>query len=199
MQGSRNALYVTNRGMEMTKFIGSIGSGSMGEPMAHNLLKAGFDVCVYHRTAEKLDSLKHARARTAGRPAAAVEPGGIVMTMVSNDQVLALLAEGDDGFAVKLGAGTHVSMSSISPDTSRKLAKLHAAYGGHYLAAPVFGRPEAAAAGKLCICQSGLMQAKQTARPLLEVMSQSIEDFGDETGRSQSGQAMWKFPYPVGG
>ena len=166
----------------MTRSIGFIGSGSMGEPMAHNLLKAGFEVCVYNRTAAKLAALKNAGARTAEKPAAAVEPGGIVVTMVSNDQVLEELVGGDDGIAAALGAGTHISMSTISPETSRKLAKLHAEYGGQYLAAPVFGRPEAAAAGKLWICQSGSEQAKQTARPLLDAMGQSIEDFGDEPG-----------------
>ena len=73
-------------------------------------------------------------------------------------------------------------MSTISPDTSRELAKLHAKSGGHYLAAPVFGRPEAAAAAKLWICASGPAQAKQAARPLLEAMGQSVRDFGEDPG-----------------
>jgi 3-hydroxyisobutyrate dehydrogenase len=60
----------------------------MGEPMAMSLLKAGFDVAAYNRTPEKLAALKQAGARTADCPAAAVTPGGIVVTMVSNDQVL---------------------------------------------------------------------------------------------------------------
>jgi 3-hydroxyisobutyrate dehydrogenase-like beta-hydroxyacid dehydrogenase len=73
-------------------------------------------------------------------------------------------------------------MSTISPDTARELAKLHSHYGGHSLAAPVFGRPEAAAAAKLWICQSGAAPAKQAARPLLEAMGQSVRDFGDDPG-----------------
>jgi len=166
----------------MAQAVAFVGIGSMGEPMAMNLLKAGFDVAAYNRTPGKLAALKQAGARTADSPAAAVTPGGIVVTMVSNDQVLKELVAGNGGVAAALGAGTHISMSTISPDTARELAKLHSRHGGHYLAAPVFGRPEAAAAAKLWICQSGAAPAKQAARPLLEAMGQSVRDFGDDPG-----------------
>ena len=166
----------------MAQAVAFIGTGSMGAPMAMNLVKAGFDVAAYNRTPEKLAALAEAGARTAARPADAVTPGGIVVTMVSNDQVLKDIVAGDGGVAPALGAGIHVSMSTISPDTSRELAKLHAGFGGRYVAAPVFGRPEAAAAAKLWICQSGPAQAKRTARPLLEAMGQSVHDFGEDPG-----------------
>lgn len=166
----------------MAQAVAFVGIGSMGEPMAMNLLKAGFDVVAYNRTPEKLAALKLAGARTADFPADAITPGGIVVTMVSNDQVLKELVAGNGSVAAALGAGTHISMSTISPDTARELAKLHSRYRGHYLAAPVFGRPEAAAAAKLWICQSGAAPAKQAARPLLEAMGQSVRDFGDDPG-----------------
>jgi 3-hydroxyisobutyrate dehydrogenase-like beta-hydroxyacid dehydrogenase len=166
----------------MRQTVAFIGIGSMGEPMAMNLVKAGFDLVAYNRTPGKLAALEKAGARTAGRPADAVTSGGIVVTMLSNDQVLKEIVAGDGGMAAALGAGTHISMSTISPDTSRELAKLHLHHGGLYLAAPVFGRPEAAAAAKLWICQSGAAQAKETARPLLEAMGQSIRDFGEDPG-----------------
>jgi len=166
----------------MAQAIAFVGTGSMGAPMAMNLVKAGFDVTAYNRTPEKLAALAKAGARTAHRPADAVTPGGIVVTMVSNDLVLKELVTGDGGVAAALGAGTHVSMSTISPDTSRELAKLHESFGGRYLAAPVFGRPEAAAAAKLWICQSGPQRAKEAARPLLEAMGQSVHDFGEDPG-----------------
>jgi 3-hydroxyisobutyrate dehydrogenase-like beta-hydroxyacid dehydrogenase len=166
----------------MAQTVAFVGIGAMGGPMAMNLLKAGFEVTAYNRTSEKLAALKNAGARTADRHAAAVTPGGIVVTMVSNDQVLKELVAGDGGVAVALGAGTHISMSTISPDTARELANLHSRHGGRYLAAPVFGRPEAAAAAKLWICQSGAAKAKQAARPLLEAMGQSVRDFGDDPG-----------------
>jgi len=166
----------------MAQAVAFVGIGAMGEPMAMNLVKAGFDVTAYNRTPEKLAALRQAGARTADRPAAAVTPGAIVVTMVSNDQVLKEIVAGNGGVAAALGAGTHISMSTISPDTARELAKLHSGYGGHYLAAPVFGRPEAAAAAKLWICQSGPPQAKQAARPVLEAMGQSVRDFGEDPG-----------------
>lgn len=166
----------------MAQAVAFLGIGSMGGPMAMNLLKAGFDVTAYNRTPEKLAALEKAGARAARSPASAVTPGGIVVTMVSNDQVLKELVAGEGGVAAALGGGIHVSMSTISPDTSRELAKLHAGHGGRYLAAPVFGRPEAAAAAKLWICQSGPAQAKEAARPLLEAMGQSVHDFGEDPG-----------------
>ncbi len=166
----------------MAQAVAFVGIGAMGGPMAMNLLKAGFDVTAYNRTPEKLAALKKAGAKTADSPGAAVTPGGIAVTMVSNDQVLKEFVSGEGGIAAALGAGTHISMSTISPDTARELAKLHAHHDGHYLAAPVFGRPEAAAAAKLWICQSGAAPAKQAARPLLEAMGQTVRDFGDDPG-----------------
>ncbi len=166
----------------MAQAVAFIGTGSMGAPMAMNLMKAGFDVTAYNRTPGKLAALAEAGGRAANRPAAAVTPGGIVVTMVSNDQVLKEIVAGDGGVAAALGAGIHVSMSTISPDTSRELAKLHASFGGQYVAAPVFGRPEAAAAAKLWIIRSGAAQAKLAARPLLEAMGQSVHDFGEDPG-----------------
>lgn len=166
----------------MAQTVAFVGTGSMGEPMAGNLIKAGFDLTVYNRTPEKLAALGQRGARIAGSPAAAVTPGGIVVTMVSNDKVLKDLVAGNDGIAAALGTGTHISMSTIAPETSRELAKLHELHGGRYLAAPVFGRPEAAAAGNLWICLSGPAQAKEIARPLLQAMGQSLHDFGDDPG-----------------
>jgi 3-hydroxyisobutyrate dehydrogenase-like beta-hydroxyacid dehydrogenase len=166
----------------MAQAVAFVGTGSMGEPMARKLLEAGFDLTAYNRTPDKLAALKQGGARIAAQPAAAVSAGAIVVTMVSNDQVLKELVAGDGGIASALGSGTHISMSTVAPETSRQLAQLHVEYGGHYLAAPVFGRPEAAAAGRLWVVQSGSAQAKQTAAPLLAAMGQSVRDFGDDPG-----------------
>src|SRR3569623_311639 len=73
-------------------------------------------------------------------------------------------------------------MSTISPDISKELSSLHEAAGSEYLTAPVFGRPEAAAAKKLWICVSGSGEAKETAKPVLECMGQGVIDFGEEAG-----------------
>jgi 3-hydroxyisobutyrate dehydrogenase-like beta-hydroxyacid dehydrogenase len=167
----------------MTKSVGFIGLGSMGTPMAKNLLAAGFEVRVFNRTAAKAQPLATAGARVVARPADAAPPGGIVATMVANDAALEELVVGEAGIAASLGAGgVHISMSTVSPETSRRLAAVHAGHGGHYLAAPVFGRPAAAAAKKLWICQSGPERAKQVARPVLEALGQAVYDFGDDPG-----------------
>jgi 3-hydroxyisobutyrate dehydrogenase-like beta-hydroxyacid dehydrogenase len=163
--------------------IGFIGLGNMGARMARNLLEAGFKVTVYNRTRERAAALAASGATIADSPRDAVVPGGIVVTMLANDQALESVALGADGFVDALGKdGLHISMSTVSPETSRKLAQEHARRGSLFLASTVFGRPDVAAAGKLWICQSGPAAAKQRARPVLEVLGQSIHDFGEEPG-----------------
>ena len=158
-----------------------IGIGAMGAPMAQQLVKAGFDVTVYNRSVEKCAALQAAGASVASNLGEAISAGGIVITMVSNDAVLndLMIAQ---GVAARLGSGLHISMSSIAPETARALAMVQASHGGMYLAAPVFGRPAAAAEAKLWITQSGAAAAKAIAQPLLAAMGQSITDFGDDAG-----------------
>jgi 3-hydroxyisobutyrate dehydrogenase-like beta-hydroxyacid dehydrogenase len=154
--------------------------GAMGAHMARNLIAAGFTVTVFNRSPEKTAPLASAGARVAATAADAVVAGGIVVTMLSNDAALEQLTH---AFVAKLGAGgLHVSMSTVAPDTSRKLAALAASHGGQFLAAPVFGRPEAAAARKLWVCTSGAASAKSRAQPLLDAMSQGVHDFGEDVG-----------------
>ncbi len=165
----------------MTTAVTFIGIGAMGAPMAQQLIKAGFDVTVYNRSVEKCAALRAAGARVASSVGEAVTASGVVITMVSNDAVLNDLLI-TQGVAAKLGNGLHISMSSIAPETARALAMVQASHGGMYLAAPVFGRPAAAAEAKLWITQSGPAAAKAIAQPLLAAMGQSITDFGDDAG-----------------
>jgi 3-hydroxyisobutyrate dehydrogenase-like beta-hydroxyacid dehydrogenase len=160
-----------------------LGLGNMGAHMARNLLEAGFKLTVFNRTRERAETLAASGAALAESPRAAVAPGGIVVTMLANDLALESIALGEDGFADALGKdGLHISMSTVSPETSRRLAQEHARRGSHFLAAPVFGRPDAAAARKLWICQAGMAAAKLRAQPVLEMLGQSIHDFGEEPG-----------------
>jgi 3-hydroxyisobutyrate dehydrogenase-like beta-hydroxyacid dehydrogenase len=157
-----------------------IGLGRMGLPMARLLIKAGFAVTVFNRTRAKAESLAAEGAMVADTASAAVEAGGIVVTMLAND---AALQEVAGEVVEKLGkGGLHISMSTVSPQTSRELAALHAAAGSEFVAAPVFGRPEAAAAKLLRICVSGAPETIERARPLLAAMGQSIHEFGAEVG-----------------
>lgn len=163
----------------MSENIGFIGLGNMGQPMASNLLKAGYALKVYNRNASKAEGLTQQGAQLAQQPGEAITTGGIVVTMVANDAALEAIVK-SDSFLERLGqSGIHLSMSTVSPATSRKLAELHEKHGSSYVAAPVFGRPDAAAAQKLWICMSGPQVAKERVKPVLDALGQGVFDFGD--------------------
>lgn len=165
----------------MKEKIGFVGLGSMGLPMAGNLLNAGYELCVYNRTRTKANALISSGAVCAQTVENTAQPGGILFTMLSNDQVLEEIVLGNPKLISRLGnGGIHVSMSTLSPETSKKLAEHHSRHGVSYLAAPVFGRPQAAAAGKLWICLSGNEIAKRRVEPLLKILGQEVYDFGEE-------------------
>jgi 3-hydroxyisobutyrate dehydrogenase-like beta-hydroxyacid dehydrogenase len=166
----------------MDETIGFIGLGRMGQPMALNLLKAGYKLKVYNRTASKMEPLVAQGAEAASQPSDALVSGGIVVTMVTDDAALEEIVR-SAGFLQQLGPnGLHLSMSTVAPATSRKLAALQAQQGSHYLDAPVFGIPQAAAAQKLWICVAGPQDSKERARPVLEALGQDIFDFGETIG-----------------
>lgn len=167
----------------MEKKIGFIGLGNMGLQMAQNLIKAGYHLQVYNRTASKTDSLDAAHITKCKTPAEAAENVYAVISMLSDDKIVTEDTTGENGLLKTLQkGGVHISMSTISPDTSEQLAKLHRDAGSSYIAATVFGRPDAAAARKLWICTSGDKAAKEVARPILEQLGQGITDFGENAG-----------------
>jgi len=101
--------------------------------------------------------------------------------MLSEDEVLKETVNGENGILKTFPAGAvHISMSTIAPDTSEELYKLHKNSGSTYIASPVFGRPGAAAARELFICISGEAEAKETAKPILECLGDRITDFGEK-------------------
>lgn len=166
-----------------TNSIAVIGLGNMGTPIARNLLTEGFALSVYNRSREKTEPLAALGAIVADSPAQAVLPGGVVVTLMANDAALEAVTLGEGGFAQQLGAGgLHISMSTVSPETSKRLAEAHARHGSLFVAAPVFGRPDAAAARKLYICASGSAEAKERAWPILRVLGQRVQDFGEAPG-----------------
>jgi len=167
----------------MTDVVGFVGLGSMGLPLATNLLESGYQLRIYNRTAAKAQPLVEKGAIAVDSPAEVVEPGGIVITLLSNDQALEEVVLGKQGLLSSLtAASVHLSMSTVAPATAQKLAAQHKQQGAHYLAAPVFGRPDAVVARKLWLCLSGNDAAKVRVRPLLEKVGQGIFDFGDEAG-----------------
>jgi len=169
--------------IKMSETIGFIGLGTLGLPIANNLLNAGYSLLVYNRTASKAESLVAQGAQLMTRPVDAVMTGGIVVTIVWDDAALESVVM-SAGFLEQLGPnGIHLSMSTVLPETAKKLAAMHAQHGSIYIEAPVFGRPEAAVAQKLWIPFAGPQIPKERVRPLLKAMGgQGIFDFGEEVG-----------------
>ena len=152
--------------------VGFIGLGQMGTGMATNLLKAGHGVTVYNRTASKTEGLVRLGAQ-AHQSVQAVCGGEVVMTMLADDAALESVVFGSGGILANLGRGAvHVSSSTISVALSERLAAAHQAAGQRYVAAPVFGRPEAAASAKLFIVAGGAPDAIETCMPLFRVIGQ---------------------------
>ena len=152
--------------------VGMIGIGRMGAGMAANLLKAGHAVRVYNRTAEKAAALVAAGAHAAASIADAC-CGDAVLSMLANDQAVESAVFGDGGILASLPAGAlHVSSSTISVALVERLAAAHRDGGQRFVAAPVFGRPQAAAAGQLFVIAAGEPVAIDAAMPLLDAIGQ---------------------------
>lgn len=163
--------------MESVSFIGL---GAMGGAMAGKLADQ-FDLVVFDLDPTKAAAVKGKRVTIAASVAEAVKPGGVLLTMLPNDDAVLAVAAGDDGAAARLGrGGLHINTSTVSPQASRTLSALYEACGGTYLAAPVWGRPPSAASGKLVCSLAGPAQAKQRARIYLDALSLKIQDFGEE-------------------
>ena len=152
--------------------VGFIGLGRMGAGMAANLVKAGHEVAVYNRSPEKAAPLVVLGASAAAKLADSCR-GDALITMLADDQAVESVVFGDEGVLRSLKAGAvHISMSTISVELSERLAASHAKAGQRFVAAPVFGRPDAAAAAKLFIVAAGAISAVNACKPLFEALSQ---------------------------
>lgn len=152
--------------------VGFIGLGQMGSGMAANLVKDGHEVTVYNRTPGKAETLVAQGAGVAAQVADASRGEGVV-TMLSNDCAVKSVIYGERGVLASLPQGAvHISASTISVALAEQLADDHMAAGQLFVSAPVFGRPEAAAAGKLFVVAAGAPEAIALASPLLDAMGQ---------------------------
>jgi 3-hydroxyisobutyrate dehydrogenase-like beta-hydroxyacid dehydrogenase len=160
--------------------VGFLGLGGMGAPIARNLLAAGHTLTVYNRTPDRARELVALGARVVASPARAATGAEALVTMLADD--VAVTATVLDGRVIKaLGRGAiHISMSTISPALSRRLTEAHRGAGQAYIAAPVFGRPDAAAAKRLWIVAAGPQDALAAARPILEAVGQEVLVVGDD-------------------
>ncbi|PYP95279.1 MAG: 6-phosphogluconate dehydrogenase [Gemmatimonadetes bacterium] len=157
------------------------GLGNMGLAMARLLLQAGHRLTVYNRTRSRADQLKDLKPVVAETPAAAARGADVLITMLADDDSLEAVMLGPEGAVAVLPAGAiHISMSTISPALAARLAERHRAAGQVYVAAPVFGRPEAAAAKQLWIVAAGPADALTRCRPVLDALGQGVIVVGDD-------------------
>jgi 3-hydroxyisobutyrate dehydrogenase-like beta-hydroxyacid dehydrogenase len=161
--------------------VGFIGLGQMGSGMARNLIKAGHTLAVYNRTRSRGEELQTLGAKIAETPAEAAADAEALITMLADDRAVedAIFEPGNVIQSLPAGA-VHISMSTISVALSRRLAAAHRKKRQQYVAAPVFGRPEAAAAAKLFIVAAGPAEQIERLRPLLDAMGQKTFLAGDE-------------------
>jgi 3-hydroxyisobutyrate dehydrogenase-like beta-hydroxyacid dehydrogenase len=159
---------------------GFIGLGRMGSAMAANLVKARHDVTVFNRNPEKRRALLELGAHEAASIADACR-GEAVITMLADDNAVSHVALENDGVTANLPKGAiHISMSTISVALSKRLAQAHAEAGQRFIAAPVFGRPDAAAAAKLFIIAAGDPGAVKACEPLFNALGQKTIPIGTE-------------------
>jgi len=160
--------------------IGFIGLGQMGASMAANLVKAGHDVTVYNRTPSKVEPLVALGARAATDIADACR-GDAVLTMLANDAAVEGVVFQKGGIIDSLPArGIHVSSSTIGVALSDRLAQAHEKAGQRFVSAPVFGRPDVAAAGKLYVVAGGKADAVAAVTPLFDAVGQRSFILGED-------------------
>jgi 2-hydroxy-3-oxopropionate reductase len=159
--------------------VGVIGLGIMGAPMARNLLRAGFPLVVWNRTASRADALVAAGARRAASPCDLTERASITITMLSDTPDVAEVYRRDDGVLAGAGDGdVLIDMSTIAPRVTRELAAEAAARGAAMLDAPVSGGDVGAIEGTLSIMVGGGDDALARARPVLEALGTRITHVG---------------------
>lgn len=160
--------------------IGFIGIGRMALGMVKNLLDAGHQVSVYNRTRVKAEALSADGALVVDSPAQACA-NELVISMLADDRALEEVVFSDKTFLDAMPAnGVHVSMATISEAMGRRLSEAHAAAARGYVSAPVFGRPDAAAAGKLFIVAAGVKSALEICSAAFDCMGQRTFIVGDD-------------------
>lgn len=159
--------------------IGFIGLGIMGSPMAANLVRAGHTVVGYDMSAERMDALAVAGGKSAGSVAEAVAQAEVVITMLPDSPQVEEVTFGDDGLLQQGRRGLiHIDMSTVRPETSRRVAQAAAVKGIRALDAPVSGGERGAVDGTLSIMVGGAAADFAAVRPLLAVVGTTIVHVG---------------------
>jgi 3-hydroxyisobutyrate dehydrogenase-like beta-hydroxyacid dehydrogenase len=170
-----------------------VGIGRMGSGIAKSLLRAGHRIIVYNRTRERVEPLRALGASVAASVKEACRTE-VLFTMVADDTALEALVFGEGGILASLPRGSaHISLSTISVALSDRLAAAHAKEGQGYLAAPVFGRPEAAEAGRLAVVAAGEDALVQKCKPLFDAMGPKFFYVGERPSLANVGKLSGNF------
>jgi 3-hydroxyisobutyrate dehydrogenase-like beta-hydroxyacid dehydrogenase len=163
----------------MIKTISYLGLGVMGGGMASNLLKAGYKLTVWNRSAEKSEPFARKGARVADTPADAVRNAELVMYSLSNDQAVEVVVFGPKGILSGIKQGQiAIDMSTVLPATSLREQEAYAKRGVDFLDVPVFGSKQESADAKLWIMAAGKKAVFEKVKPALEHLGQTLHYFG---------------------
>ena len=171
--------------------VGFVGLGAMGRGMAANLLAAGHRVRVWNRSPGPVEELV-AKGATAAAGLPDAFAADIVVSMLADDVAVATLLL-DPVLLAGARASVHVNMATVSIDLAGRAAALHAEHGIGYVAAPVLGRPGAAASGELNILAAGEAVALAEAEPLLAAMGRRTWHFGDHPAQANTAKISSNF------
>lgn len=161
------------------KRAGFVGLGIMGAPMAQNLLKAGFEVTVWNRTAARVEPLVAAGARPAASPAEVAAASDVTVSCVTNSADVEQVALGPGGVIEGAPRGSvYIDCSTIAPGTARSVASQLATKGIEMLDAPISGGDVGAKAGTLAIMVGGEAATFERCLPVLQAMGKTIVHVG---------------------
>jgi 3-hydroxyisobutyrate dehydrogenase len=165
--------------------IGFIGLGNMGRAIAANLIKGGHTVTVWNRSPQAAEPLRELGARVA-RDAQEACGAEVVISMLADDQAVTQVFL-DNGALARMDTRTvHMNMATISIPAARRLADAHAEHGIGYVAAPVMGRPDAAAAARLTLLAAGAADALRVVEPLFGLIGHKTVILGDAPHRANA-------------
>jgi 3-hydroxyisobutyrate dehydrogenase-like beta-hydroxyacid dehydrogenase len=177
-----------------TLSVACIGLGRMGSGIAGNIQKKGFPLTVYNRTAEKAAPFISAGATAAGSAREAVAAADVVVSNLMDDASVLNAVTGENGILAGMRKGAiHIGTTTISPSLSTRLAALHAGHGSYYVAGPVNGRPNAAAAGKLFSFVAGNAAAIERCNPVISAYADRIIPMGEDHAVANSMKLVGNF------
>jgi 3-hydroxyisobutyrate dehydrogenase-like beta-hydroxyacid dehydrogenase len=178
----------------MTLSVACAGLGRMGTGIARNIQAAGFQLTVYNRTPEKTKPFVASGATAVNSPREAAAAADVLVTNLMDDASVMDAMMGNDGILAGMRPGAiHIGTTTISPKIGIQLAQLHLARGSHYVAAPVAGRPDAAAAGKLLTFVAGKPESIERCRPVIEAYTAKMIVAGEDPALAMSMKLVGNF------